>query len=132
MNEENGMNTVVHKPADLQQRLVEFAVRVIVVGTALPANKVGAHIASQIVRTGTSPAANYAEAQSAESRADFIHKMKICLKELRETHVWLQIIASAALIKPASKLALLLDECNQLIAIFVSCINTARRKTSAA
>lgn len=84
-----------------------------------------------IIRSGTSPAYNYGEAQSAGSRSDFIHKMKIALKELRETRIWLLMIGRATLIKPVSKLDSLLDESNQLIAIFVTSINTVKRnKTS--
>jgi four helix bundle protein len=74
---------------DLQERLVDFAVRVMTVAEELPNERAGQHVASQLIRSGTSPAANYGEAQSAESRKDFIHKMKVSLKELRETHVWL-------------------------------------------
>lgn len=95
---------------------------------SLPPSKIGEHISGQIVRSGTSPAPNYGEAQSAESRSDFIHKMKVCLKELRETKVWLRIIVKAELIKPASNLEPLIDENNQLISIFVSSIKTAKQK----
>ena len=116
------------KTFDLEDRLIDFAVRIIRIAEALPKTKIGIHIAGQIIRSGTSPAPNYGEAQSAESRSDFIHKMKISLKELRETRVWLLMIIKANLIKPASKLELLLDENNQLISIFVKSIDTARRK----
>ena len=116
------------KEYDLEGRLIDFAVRIIEVAGSLPKTKVGNHIAGQLVRCGTSPAPNYGEAQGAESRADFIHKMKVCLKELRETRVWLLMIARASLIKPASKLDSLIDENNQLISIFVKSIQTARDK----
>ena len=72
--------------------MIDFAVRIINVIEALPNTKVGNHIGGQLLRSGTSPAPNYGEAQSAESRKDFIHKMKIALKELRETLIWLRII----------------------------------------
>ena len=72
-------------PRDLEDRLIDFAVRIINVIEALPNTKVGNHIGGQLLRSGTSPAPNYGEAQSAEFRRDFIHKMKIALKELRET-----------------------------------------------
>ena len=88
----------------------------------------GNHIAGQLIRCGTSPAPNYGEAQSAESRADFIHKIKICLKELRETRIWLIMIVRANLIKPSSKLQPLIDENNELISIFVTSVNTAKQK----
>lgn len=74
---------------DLQDRLISFAVRVMNVVEALPNDRIGNHVAGQLLRSGTSPAPNYGEAQSAESRKDFVHKIKISLKELRETHVWL-------------------------------------------
>ena len=70
---------------DLEERLINFAVRIIRAAESLPKIVVGKHIGGQIIRSGTSPAANYGEAQGAESRSDFIHKIKICLKELRET-----------------------------------------------
>ena len=110
---------------DLEDRLIDFAVRIIRTAESLPKSKVGNHIASQLIRSGTSPAPNYGEAQSAESRADFIHKMKISLKELRETRVWLLIIIRANLIKEAPKLDSVVDENNQLISIFAASIKTA-------
>ena len=117
------------KTFDLEDRLIDFAVRIIRLAEALPKTRIGNHIAGQIIRSGTSPAPNYGEGQSAESRPDFIHKMKVCLKELRETRVWLLMIAKAKLMKPASKLEPLIDENNQLISIFVTSIKTARQKS---
>jgi four helix bundle protein len=114
---------------DLEDRLIDFAVRIIQVAQSLPKTRIGNHIAGQIIRCGTSPAPNYGEAQGAKSRADFIHKMKVCLKELRETRVWLLMIVRANLIKPASKLDSLIGEGNQLISIFVTSINTARENS---
>ncbi len=125
MSKDNKTN----KTFDLEDRLIDFAVRIIRIAEALPKTKIGNHIAGQIIRSGTSPAPNYGEAQSAESRSDFIHKMKLSLKELRETRVWLLMIIRASLIKPISKLELLIDENNQLISIFVKSIDTARRKS---
>ncbi|MFC1868889.1 four helix bundle protein [Thermodesulfobacteriota bacterium] len=115
---------------DLEDRLIGFAVRIIRVSGFLPKTKVENHIAGQLIRSGTSPAPNYGEAQSAESIPDFIHKMKLCLKELRETKVWLLMIAKANLIKPSSKLDSLIDESNQLISIFVTSVKTARENAS--
>lgn len=80
---------------DLEERLIDFAVRTIRAVESLPKNKTGNHITGQLIRSGTSPAPNYGEAQTAESRADFIHKMKVCLKELRETRVWLLMLVKA-------------------------------------
>ena len=75
---------------DLEERLIDFAVRIIPTAESLPRIKVENHIARQFIGCGTSPAPNYGEAQSAESRSDFIHKMKVCLKELIETRIWLR------------------------------------------
>jgi len=111
---------------DLQERLIEFAVRIIKVAEALPNSRVGTHIAGQLVRSGTSPAPNYGEARGAESRKDFIHKMKVGLKELRETDVWLKIIRRKPLIEPVDKLTPLIAECNELISIFVASVRTAK------
>jgi len=112
---------------DLEDRLIDFAVRIIRVTESLPKTRIGNHISGQLVRSGTSPASNYGEAQSAESRADFIHKMKICLKELRESKIWLLIIKKAELVKPLSRLEPVIVECDQLISIFVKSIQTASK-----
>ena len=111
-------------PQILEERLIDFAVIIVSVVEALPNSKAGNHIANQLIRSGTSPAPNYGEAQSAESRNDFIHKMKISLKELRETMVWLKIIARKQLGRCGQK-PTAIAECNELIAIFVSSTNTA-------
>ncbi|MFQ5569930.1 MAG: four helix bundle protein [Rhodothermales bacterium] len=113
---------------DLEERLISFAVLVCKIAEKLPSNKVGNHVAGQLIRSGTSPAANYGEAQGAESRRDFIHKMKVCLKELRETHVWLTFIKRMGLLEPA-EMEVTLEEANELIAIFVKSIVTVRRHT---
>jgi len=115
------------KKFDIEERLIDFAVHIIRTAESLSKTKAGNHIAGQLTRCGTSPAPNYGEAQSAESIADFIHKMKVCLKELRETRVWLLMIIRAHLIKPESKLKPLIDENNELISIFVKSINTAKK-----
>ena len=118
---------------DLEERLIDFAVRVIRLAESLPKTKVVNHIAGQLIRCGTSPAPNHGEAQSAESRSDFIHKMKVALKELRETKVWLLMIVRAKLIKPVSKLDSLIKENDELISIFMTSIKTAKqnkKKTS--
>ena len=112
---------------DLQDRLIDYAVRIIKLSEALPNNKTGKHICTQILRSGTSPAPNHGEAQSAESRADFVHKLKVALKELRETETWLKIIIRAQLIKPADKLEPLLQETNELISILFRSIETAKK-----
>lgn len=113
---------------DLEERLIDFAVRIIRTAESLPKTRAGNHIAGQLIRCGTSPAPNYGEAQSAESRSDFIHKMKVCLKELRETRIWLLMIVKTNLIKPTSKLESLIHENNELISIFVTSVKTAKQK----
>ena len=112
---------------DLQERLIDFAVLILEIVEALPNTRIGNHIASQLIRCGTSPAANYGEARAAESRKDFIHKMKVCLKELRETLVWLTVIKKKGLLQRFDKLDYAIVECNELISIFVTSIGTAKR-----
>ncbi len=111
---------------DLEDRLVDFAARCIKVSDALPESKAGQHLAGQLCRSGSSPALNYGEAQGAESRKDFVHKMSISLKELRETLICLKIVIKAAMVD-LGKLEPLADEANELISIFVTSIKTAKR-----
>ena len=99
-------------PEVLENRLVDFAVRIGKVADALPDTRLGQHIANQIVRSGTSPAPNYSEGCAAESRKDFAHKLSISLKELRETKTWLRIIRKADLL-PAQRLHAIVDEADQ-------------------
>ena len=121
------MNQNVKHDYDLEERLIDFAVRVMTVVEALPDTRIGNHIGGQVLRSGTSPAANYGEAQSAESRRDFVHKMKVALKELRETNIWLRMIQRKPLIEPPDNLASIVTECNELISIFVSSVRTAEK-----
>ena len=116
-----------NKKYDLEKRLIDFAVRIIDLVETLPNTRAGNHIAGQLVRCGTSPAPNYGEAQSAESRNDFIHKIKIVLKELRETKVWLQIIYRKRMTKSGSQTESLIAECDELISIFVKSVKTAEK-----
>ena len=115
------------RPYDLQDRLIDFSVRIIKLTEVLPDTKAGKHVSGQILRSGTSPAPNYGEAQSAESQADFVHKLKVSLKELRETQIWLQVIAKSEMIDPTSHLAPLLQETDELIAILFTSIETAKK-----
>jgi four helix bundle protein len=110
---------------ELEERLLEFAARVGKVVDSLPNTRLGRHIAGQLVRSGTSPAPNYSEACGAESKKDFIHKLGISLKELRESRCWLRLILKADLL-PENRLADLLDEANQLCKIVAKSIVTAR------
>ena len=111
---------------DLEDRFVEFAVGIIRLSRELPETKAGKHVCTQLLRSGTSPAPNYGEAQSAESRADFIHKLKVALKELRETQIWLKIIVRSQLLEPPSCANRLRREANELISILFASIRTAR------
>ena len=113
---------------DLEDRLIDFATTIIDMMELLPDTRAGNHIANQMLRSGTSAAPNYGEAQSAESRKDFIHKMKIALKELRETRVWLRIILRKSLAHPAKQAESGLLECQELIRIFAKSIKTAESK----
>lgn len=112
---------------DLEDRLIAFAVLIIKITETLNNTKAGNHIAGQLVRSGTSPALQYGEAQSAESRNDFIHKLKILLKELRESLVSLKIIKEVLLTEKIDLVDKALLECNELIAIFVKSIETAKK-----
>jgi len=111
-------------PQELENRLIDFAVAIVGVVEALPSTKAGNHIAGQLIRSGTSPAPNYGEARSAESRKDFIHKLKISLKELRETMIWLRIISRKRLVAGDGVNAAI-AECDELISIFASSTRTA-------
>ncbi len=113
---------------NLQSRLIEFSISIIEVTEMLPKNYAGQHFSKQLTRSGTSPAFQQAEAQSAESIKDFVHKLKIGIKELRETKVNLTIISKKFLIDN-STVVRTLKECDELIAIFYSSIRTANKKT---
>lgn len=114
--------------SELEERLINFSVLVISIVNELPNTKAGKHLSGQLVRCGTSPALNYGEAQSGESRKDFVHKMKIALKELRETFVCLKIIYKAKLYKSKDKMTIAMKENNELISIFVKkCRNRSKK-----
>lgn len=112
---------------NLEQRLIDFAVLMIEIAENLQNSRAGNHLSGQLLRSGTSPALNYGEAQGGESRRDFIHKLKIVLKELRETHVCLQIIARTKLFHSEDKMIFAIKEVNELISIFVKSIETAKK-----
>lgn len=117
---------------DLENRLIEFSVLIISIAEGLYKTKAGNHISGQIVRSGTAPALYYGEAQGAESRADFLHKIKIILKELRETRIALLIIKKTPLSDNVAVIESGLDECTQLIAIFRKSSETAQRNQNLA
>ena len=134
MNTEQGISNVEvnsqnqnKRKFDLEERLIDFAVLIIEVSESLYSTPAGRHISGQIVRSGTSPALHYGEAQSAESRSDFIHKLKVLLKELRETLIALKIIKRVPLTSKTELIEKGLTECNELIAIFNKSIETAKK-----
>ena len=112
---------------DLAVRLLEFASAVIDLSEQLPDSRAGNHVAGQILRSGTSPYPNHGEAEDAESREDFIYKLKLCLKELRETRRWARLIQRKSWVKDKTTLLFILSEADELVRIFFSSIQTARR-----
>ena len=112
---------------DLEDRLLEFASAVIDLSENFPTHARGNHIAGQVLRSGTSPYPNHGEAEDAESRDDFIHKLKLCLKELRETRRWAPLIKRKGWSKDDPTLPFVLSESDELIRIFFSSIQTAKK-----
>jgi four helix bundle protein len=110
---------------DIAERLLKFAVRIIKLVNALPNTIVARHIAGQLIRSGTSCGSNYEESRGAESRADFIHKLGIVLKEIKESRFWLKVIYHAQIIK-SEQIELLIKECEELAAIIAKSIITAK------
>src|SRR5438067_13312542 len=110
----------------LEERLVDLAVRIVKLSASLPRTSAGRHIAGQILRSGTSPAPNYGEARGAESHADFVHKVRIVLKELNETSIWLRVIERSHILKP-ELLTEIIQENNELCRIFTASLATARK-----
>ena len=113
---------------DLEDRLIRFGSTSCRLGERLPRTPLGQHVAIQLARSSTSTFANYGEVQSAESRRDFIHKLGICLKELRETRTWLKFAGKMELASLES-LHPVLRECDELLAILASSVKTARRNS---
>jgi four helix bundle protein len=110
----------------LERRLVEFSVAIIKLSSRLRGTQVALDLAGQITRSATSAALNYGEAQGAESRRDFVHKVGIVLKELRETYINLQILSGSGFVPRDCNIHPLLDENNQLISIFHKTVLTAK------
>ncbi len=117
---------------DLEERLLEFAVAVIDVTERLPNTRAGNHLAGQLLRSGTSPYGNHGEAQAPESMDDFIHKFKVCLKELREARRWARLVERKNWLSEDPRLLFLLREADELIRIFKASIQTAERNRLAA
>ena len=117
---------------DLEDRLVEFSCLIIELVEVLPPTRAGNYIAGQLIRCGLAPALLYGEAQSAGSRMDFVHKMKIVLKELKETRVCLKVITRAKMITSSGRINDIRSENEQLISIIAKSIDTAKKNIEAA
>ncbi len=111
---------------DLEDRLLDFAAQIVQLVDSLPSTKAGNHIAGQLLRYGTSPLSNHGEVEAAESRRDFLHKLRICLKELRETKRWLRLVGRVNLTQDA-RLNGCLNKVEELIRIFVASIRTTEK-----
>jgi four helix bundle protein len=111
---------------DLEERLLEFTANIVRLADSLPNTKAGNHIAGQLLRCGTSPLANHGEVEGAESRKDFLHKLRICLKELRETWRWLRLIGRLEL-SQGNQLRVALTEVEELIRIFAASVRTTEK-----
>jgi four helix bundle protein len=127
------MDDQIEKPPqapanELEERLIDFAVRIVRLSSNLPRTTAGRHMAGQILRSGTSVAPNYGEARGAESHADFVHKLAIVLKELNETSIWLRIICRSGMLK--EKLIIqLVQENHELCKILTASLKTARKRS---
>jgi four helix bundle protein len=112
---------------DLEDRLLDFAVDVVELTESLPNTRAGNHIAGQLLRCGTSPLSNHGEVEAAESRKDFLHKLRICLKELRETKRWLRLVSRLKKLGEPANLPACLNEVEELIRIFAASVKTAEK-----
>jgi four helix bundle protein len=118
-------------PREVSERLLNYGVRAIKVADSLPRTLAGRRIGDQLLRSSISIGANYEEAQGAESREDFVHKLQIALKEARESNYWLRLLAKAEII-PSNRLSAILDESNQLRAILSKAVATTKGKARTA
>ena len=118
-------NTTTSHANQLEQRLIRFAAEILSVSSKLPKTPQGRHVCAQVLRSGTATAANYGEARGAESRADFLHKLKIVSKELNETTIWLEIIGKSSLISPENLVAIVAEN-RELCRIIAASIKTVR------
>ena len=119
------------KGDDIENRLVDLAVRIVNLSDNMPNKRSANHIAGQVLRSGTAPAALYAEARGAESPKDFQHKLKVCFKELNESRVWLKIIIKSKMIKQA-QISNLYQECDELCRIINASIKTSHKNQNQA
>jgi len=113
---------------DLEERLLEFSARIIRLVDALPNTRAANHVAGQLLRSATSPYGNHGEVEAAESRKDFVHKLKVCLKELKETKRWLRLVQKSEIL-PEKSVAPILAENEELIRIFFTSIRTAEQNS---
>lgn len=111
---------------DLEERLLDYSASVIRLVEKLPPTRASSHVAGQLMRAGTAALPNHGEAQGAESRDDFIHKMSLGLKELREAFRWLRLLKRVPMIQPTTRVDPVLAETEELIKIFSASIRTAR------
>ena len=123
----NAQGSSASRAYDLEERLLEYAVRISRVAGSMKRSAAGLHIADQLLRSGTSPYGNHGEAEGAESRDDFIHKLRVCFKELRESRRWLKLIQRAELIDKPELLGGLINEADELVRIFARSIQTATK-----
>ena len=115
------------KSYDLEERLLDYAAEIIKFTEQIPNSRAGNHVAGQLLRSGTSPLSNHGEAESAESHEDFVHKLKVCLKELRESLRWIRLIRKSQLL-PQKETARLELETDELVRIFVASLRTSERR----
>jgi four helix bundle protein len=127
MENETNTKQPKSKADELEERLIDFAVRIIKLSARLPKTPAGIHIAGQILRCGTSPAPNYGEARGAESHADFVHKLGIAMKELNETCIWLRLLERSELLKKDLLMGII-EENRELSRVFAASLKTARTK----
>lgn len=115
---------------DLEKRLLDFAAAIISISEGIRPSRAGTHVGHQLLRSGTAPYAIHGEAEGAESRDDFIHKMRLCYKELRESRRWLRLIQRSHLHSTPESLTRLITESDQLVRIFAASIRTAARNSA--
>src|SRR2546429_8987062 len=119
------MNAPASKANQLERRLISSGAAILALSSKLPRSPQGRHICDQILRSGTAAAANYGEARGAESRADFVHKLRVVFKELNETTIWLEVIGESSLVSPENIVAIVAEN-RELCRIIAASIKTAR------
>lgn len=125
MEDKPNKKTPQKRSDELEERLIDFAVRIVKLSASLPKTPAGKHISGQVLRSGTSPAPNYGEARGAESHADFVHKLRIVLKELNETSIWLRVIDRSQLLR-RDLIIDIIGEDRELCRIFTAPLKTAQ------